>query len=210
MKCLEFLYFYLLDEVDSPSQPPEESGLPPVPNSPTRDKPAKKLYLTEAPRVPVSRYGSSTYAFSSPSSDYSTASSRSTSGSSTQSFSSTSSNASSSTAPSSAAPSAPPSPKKARMQPRSLMMLKREVEFTPSTPQKGPFAGKGRMALQRDGPKSDSSIGSAVEELAKTLSVTPQRRTRTRDEKKELLGTMLGNVDALVDSVSRAGIWGLG
>lgn len=33
---------------------------------------------------------------------------------------------------------------------------------------------------------------------------------RTIDEKKEILGSMLGNVDALVDGVRKAGIWGLG
>ena len=35
-------------------------------------------------------------------------------------------------------------------------------------------------------------------------------RRRTTEEKKELLGTMLGNVDALVEGVRKAGIWGLG
>ncbi|KAJ4472911.1 cell division control protein 14, SIN component-domain-containing protein [Lentinula edodes] len=35
-------------------------------------------------------------------------------------------------------------------------------------------------------------------------------RARTTEEKKELLGTMLGNVDALVEGVRKAGIWGLG
>ena len=35
-------------------------------------------------------------------------------------------------------------------------------------------------------------------------------RTRTMEEKKELLGQLLGNVDALVDGVRSAGIWGLG
>lgn len=37
-----------------------------------------------------------------------------------------------------------------------------------------------------------------------------QGKTRTTEEKKELLGTMLGNVDALVEGVRKAGIWGLG
>ncbi len=32
---------------------------------------------------------------------------------------------------------------------------------------------------------------------------------RPRSQKKELLGTMLGNVDALVEGVRKAGIWGL-
>jgi hypothetical protein len=33
---------------------------------------------------------------------------------------------------------------------------------------------------------------------------------RTTEEKKEILGSMLGNVDALVEGVRKAGIWGLG
>lgn len=33
---------------------------------------------------------------------------------------------------------------------------------------------------------------------------------RTTEEKKKLLGTMLGNVDALVEGVRKAGVWGLG
>jgi len=37
-----------------------------------------------------------------------------------------------------------------------------------------------------------------------------QKNLRTTEEKKELLGTMLGNVDALVEGVRKAGIWGLG
>jgi Cell division control protein 14, SIN component len=35
-------------------------------------------------------------------------------------------------------------------------------------------------------------------------------RVRTAEEKKEILGGMLGNVEALVDGVRKAGIWGLG
>ncbi|EGN92050.1 hypothetical protein SERLA73DRAFT_79930 [Serpula lacrymans var. lacrymans S7.3] len=34
-------------------------------------------------------------------------------------------------------------------------------------------------------------------------------QTRTIEEKKAILGTLLGNVDALVDGVRRAGVWGL-
>ena len=38
----------------------------------------------------------------------------------------------------------------------------------------------------------------------------PKELIRTTEEKRELLGTMLGNVDALVEGVRKAGIWGLG
>jgi Cell division control protein 14, SIN component len=36
-----------------------------------------------------------------------------------------------------------------------------------------------------------------------------ERERKTTEEKKQLLGTMLGNVDALVEGVRKAGIWGL-
>jgi hypothetical protein len=100
--------------------------------------------------------------------------------------------------------------------PRSLMMLQRDVEFVPSTPQKGPFARKGPTMLARGGSGSDglperlSVETEQTEDVEVKLLNAGTARTRTRDEKKELLGTMLGNVDALVESVSRAGIWGLG
>lgn len=49
--------------------------------------------------------------------------------------------------------------------------------------------------------------------LERTTAVAPtvgRHKWRTTEEKKELLGTMLGNVDALVEGVRKAGIWGLG
>ncbi|KIP04545.1 hypothetical protein PHLGIDRAFT_19941 [Phlebiopsis gigantea 11061_1 CR5-6] len=44
-------------------------------------------------------------------------------------------------------------------------------------------------------------------------TVLPPRRqitTRTMEEKKAILGSMMGNVDTLVEGVKKAGIWGLG
>lgn len=38
----------------------------------------------------------------------------------------------------------------------------------------------------------------------------PYSGARTMEEKKEILGSMLGNVEALVEGVRKAGIWGLG
>jgi hypothetical protein len=51
-----------------------------------------------------------------------------------------------------------------------------------------------------------------VANAALDVSKKPQRKEnlKTTEEKKELLGTMLGNVDALVEGVRKAGIWGLG
>jgi len=36
-----------------------------------------------------------------------------------------------------------------------------------------------------------------------------QNTIKTTEQKKEFLGLMLGNVDVLVESVKRAGVWGL-
>lgn len=44
-------------------------------------------------------------------------------------------------------------------------------------------------------------------------AASPPRRpvtTRTMEEKKAILGSMMGNVDTLVEGVKKAGIWGLG
>lgn len=56
------------------------------------------------------------------------------------------------------------------------------------------------------------SDGSGIGNLEGQMERIPERRqkVRTIEEKKEILGTMLGNVDALVSSVTKAGIWGLG
>ena len=43
-----------------------------------------------------------------------------------------------------------------------------------------------------------------------TNSTSPRgRRVKSTQEKKELLGTCLGNVDALVEGMQKAGVWGL-
>ena len=47
-----------------------------------------------------------------------------------------------------------------------------------------------------------------LERTATVVTIGRKEKWRT-EEKKELLGTMLGNVDALVESVRKAGIWGL-
>lgn len=59
--------------------------------------------------------------------------------------------------------------------------------------------------------RAKSRSGSGSE--AASAPVPPRKdkdERRTTEEKKELLGTMLGNVDALVEGVRKAGIWGLG
>jgi len=48
-------------------------------------------------------------------------------------------------------------------------------------------------------------------EDSENLPVTQVGPTvRSAEEKKEILGSMLGNVDALVEGVRKAGVWGLG
>ncbi|KAG6916479.1 hypothetical protein DXG01_006673 [Tephrocybe rancida] len=255
MKCLEFLYFYLLDENGkSPEEvakleSPVPTPPPTIPNTPM--KPSKP-YLNGRPLRPSSsRFGSSEVSF--PSNKASSSSSlntpRSTSGSSTNSFSSTSSNASGSTAPSSPdkptlilPPKTPPtSPRLAhkvpqQLQPRSLMMLRREVDYEPQSPKKAQASRLGVTSSRHSSSKSIASTSRsrlASEDDCRRysqVSATPSRhdknegavenepsraqsraeKTRTIEEKKELLGTMLGNVDALVEGVRKAGIWGLG
>ncbi|THV08172.1 hypothetical protein K435DRAFT_847063 [Dendrothele bispora CBS 962.96] len=80
MKCLEFLYFYLMDETSptlesvEPTPPPTAPGTPCHTSQHSQSQPAiatgkkKKPYLNNTPNRPMSRYGSSTYAFSSGSS----------------------------------------------------------------------------------------------------------------------------------------------
>ncbi|KAI0832921.1 cell division control protein 14, SIN component-domain-containing protein [Trametes gibbosa] len=55
------------------------------------------------------------------------------------------------------------------------------------------------------GPRSASSPTAAAAAVAGGV----KRGPRTMEEKKEILGSMLGNVDALVEGVRKAGIWGL-
>ena len=73
-------------------------------------------------------------------------------------------------------------------------MLRKEVDYEPQSPKK---AHGSRVYVSED-------------------FSTPRRyereegeRMRTTEEKKEILGTLLGNVDALVEGVRKAGIWGL-
>lgn len=61
-----------------------------------------------------------------------------------------------------------------------LLLLQRDFEYEPQSPRKGTRA-----------------------------CVSEGGRVLTMEEKKEKLGTLLGNVDALVEGVRKAGIWGL-
>ncbi|KAL5488252.1 hypothetical protein ACEPAI_6360 [Sanghuangporus weigelae] len=222
IKCLEFLYFYLMDE-----STPLSDEVPVRPSSPV-----KRPRSTPFERSRVS-----------------TASSRSSN--SSGSHSSSSSLGSWSPTPTLAG-TPPLSPKKSAFSELSqaqdaLGMLRKDVDFVPQSPQKvkvaqvdGGIRRPGtpqqssplkvpRVVHKQASPLSrlaseetlrpDSDIDSGVYDVRKTVSKTgPWKtssvgcissvQTRTMQEKKEILGQLLGNVDALVEGVKKAGIWG--
>lgn len=105
-------------------------------------------------------------------------------------------------------------------------MLQREVDFMPVTPKKSHTSRLGVSALRPSStPNSpfknfritpdDASMETGrrpdiASERDQGLS-EPEARdmVKTTEQKKEFLGFMLGNVDALVEGVKRAGAWGL-
>ncbi|KAH8834169.1 cell division control protein 14, SIN component-domain-containing protein [Flagelloscypha sp. PMI_526] len=246
MKCLEFLYFYLLEESPIQTVMPASSTTTPVvitaPSTPTPSSPTKPRIRTKPGLVPTPRkpspnqsvYGSSTFSFPSSklslgSGAASASSSRSTSSSSSTSNTSTTSSTGGTggsgsetditTPPSSptklASRSRSTSPVKrtstrppvfippSTPKPKSLIMLKKDLDFVPSTPP---------LRKARTEPVIGSSDSSRAD-IRGGSERGPRRSghgsTRSIDEKKEILGTMLGNVDALVEGVRKAGIWGL-
>jgi hypothetical protein len=146
------------------------------------------------------------------------------SGSSPRNASSSSSSALNSSWPSSTIFDQPRTPPRSRAQSastKSLLMLRREVDFVPMSPKKSQIVGLGvgtpvpaRTPSNRNykeselGKKTSSPRGEKENRAQLTNSFGGQ--VKTTEEKKELLGSMLGNVDALVEGVKKAGIWGLG
>jgi hypothetical protein len=115
-------------------------------------------------------------------------------------------------------------------------MLRKEVDYVPLSPKKSHIARLGigdgvrqsaearsvqsKTRTTRGGSEDiiQASCGGQKEkwdnpeengDRGRTRTAGEMRR-RTTEEKKEILGGMLGNVDALVESVTKAGIWGLG
>lgn len=101
-------------------------------------------------------------------------------------------------------------------------MLQKDVEYEPQSPKKVQVSrlgvAQGRSASRlRDAATGNSDhcgemSSSFHAELASnsgSKKIGSFEGVRTTDEKKEILGTMLGNVDALVEGVRKAGIWGL-
>ena len=108
-------------------------------------------------------------------------------------------------------------------------MLQREVDFMPVTPKKSHASRLGLSALQpsstpnspfknfritpddanmETGRRSDD-IPFASERDQAISGPEARDGVKTTEQKKEFLGFMLGNVDALVEGVKRAGVWGL-
>jgi hypothetical protein len=240
MKCLEFLYFYLLDEtVPSGSEPITEldSYELVIPLSPSP-------FIMET--TPKGRtQGAGLRDASSGSDDsYASGSSHSSSTSFDSLAFSVSSVSSSNTAPPHSANSKTPShspttPNLYRARSRSLLMLQKDLDYVPSTPKKSHVAklgiGHSRQS-SRSVPSSKLTQASSFDEDSYPSPVVPldakspgsiaydslgedrgsysnkrsSDRAKTTEQKKELLGNMLGNVDALVEGVKKAGIWGLG
>lgn len=322
MKCLEFLYFYLLDETNSslndlalptPTGRSTPIAIPTAPNSPsslntsTNTSTRSMTSSTDFSDSPSSSYSSTSSTWdakttssieSCESSTYATSfSSGSFEGSSTP-VESSPSPAPKSTAPASKASRLITPPSAARS--RSLLMLRKEVDFIPTTPKKAQISGLGvgmprSSSLARTSSKpssaqdrkergerevftsrtnqehtpiqrhsrmhslqsletpvkvpsrlNTSNLNTTVTSSNSLLSppnspppvskpfqkghrrgqssidtqglltsvsavppVSTKNGARTMEEKKEILGGLLGNVDALVDGVRKAGIWGL-
>lgn len=250
MKCLEFLYFYLMDETSSHNN---TSVVPLAISQSTPSSPVATQLNTPLARPPKifprgpSRISSLSFASASSSSSSSSAKSNTSLSSFTSASSIATKAAHASTgsirAPSpvkksysaSALPSDPHTPPNSPLPPdgsrrtpraiqsRSMLMLRREVDYEPQSPTKAHDVSRlgvadGRSVSQlrervtgrsEHSGSSSRSVELADDSEAHCAKAGLHQRVRTTDEKKELLGTMLGNVDALVEGVRKAGIWGL-
>lgn len=115
----------------------------------------------------------------------------------------------------------------------SLMMLRKDVDFVPLSPKKAQIAGLGlggrrpgafpiasRRGQRLPSPLSRTASEDTLLDSERSVSTDDDDSykaigdginvVRTTEEKKELLGHLLGNVDALVEGIRTAGIWGLG
>ncbi|KAF8550496.1 CDC14-domain-containing protein [Imleria badia] len=201
MKCLEFLYFYLMDETTQEVTPLGSQSTPSTP--------------VMTPSHASTRLGGSNI-FPRPASNASFSSSSSSSFSSRSAFSVAANSSQSSirtpsplkksystpvivSDPHTPPQSPPPVRDAGKRTPRAIstrpmMMLRKDVDFEPQSPKK---AHGSRVYVSEDFSTPRRHEREEVE------------RVRTTEEKKEILGTLLGNVDALVEGVRKAGIWGL-
>ncbi|KAG2042078.1 cell division control protein 14, SIN component-domain-containing protein [Suillus americanus] len=237
MKCLEFLYFYLMDETPTHMWPDETHSLP---SSPVATRPSSPFLLPENKIFGASNISfactstrSSSNSSTSSSSFFSMSSGSSTTTSTSfenihtpspikKSYSTSAFTSSDPRTPPSSPPSIISSTRKipAPLQSRSMLMLRKEVDYEPLSPKK-PRGFRSGLGIADTPIPTTPSVSRFRETISsKTFSSgrneDAEARTsrhdglRTIDEKKEILGSMLGNVDALVDGVRKAGIWGLG
>jgi hypothetical protein len=113
-------------------------------------------------------------------------------------------------------------------------MLRKEVNYVPLSPKKAAYPGTPRVIATSSshnhkrgmswlGPFSESDHSQEEERAEENapciLQFSPKQdkdkdrytaHLRTTEQKKNMLGEFLGNVDALVEGVRKAGIWGLG
>jgi hypothetical protein len=97
-------------------------------------------------------------------------------------------------------------------------IFEREVDYEPLSPTKSQFStpisrprSRTHSQLYTPSRRSTQSIDFSIsfQESGSLGGVLDERR-KTSAEKKQFLGTMLGNIEALVEGVEKAGIWGLG
>lgn len=231
MKCLEFLYFYLLDETPAPTST-SPIQIPTAPVTPVRKKP----YLSPKPMFPWSRQASSASLTTSRSASDESLTSMTSASTAPSSVASSPDNTSMLSIDVSVASSSPatsplshnycapigspplrnrsrsgcgnsPSPLKRRQigssprhQPSKSLSSIPSIKITPSV------SKPGNKPLNKCWSEELPGTYNRKEDALRGLASEP---IKSAEEKKELLGTMLGNVDALVDSVRKAGIWGL-
>lgn len=221
MKCLEFIYFYLMNE--SPSASQDKLSLDVV----TPPSPTKPSHHTLSSRN--SQSSRATVSTSSEASDALLAVDR------------TASSTSLSPTPTlSGTPPLTPTKSSGKFFLRSqcdenehhitpLSLLRKDVEFVPLSPKKAQIAGLGLgnrrpgafPIASRRGQRMPSPLGRTTSEDtlldseqsvdgddSYTVAGIEVNTVRTTEEKKELLSHLLGNVDALVEGIRSAGIWG--
>lgn len=198
MKCLEFLYFYLMDETmqDVPSLGSQSMPSTPVMNQ--MHASIQNVFPRQASDTSNSSFGWSSSSLSSKSafSVATNSSSIRTPSPVKKSYSSPLIVSDPYTPPNSPPPSRDAGKRTPRaISTRPMMMLRKDVDYEPQSPKK---AHGSRVYVSEDFSTPRRREGESRHE-----------RVRTTEEKKEILGTLLGNVDALVEGVRKAGIWGL-
>ncbi|GJJ07224.1 hypothetical protein Clacol_001424 [Clathrus columnatus] len=109
-----------------------------------------------------------------------------------------------------------------------LALLRKELDFVPVTPKKvqvsklgigTPYSGSHHHPRDREGGGENTPVlrtsPTKAARMGEQLGVANGNtgeieRRRSTQEKKEILGSLLGNVDTLVEGVAKSGIWGLG